>query len=97
MFGKDEQKIEDLLKSVVERNAQLNVRMTKDKIQTAWISIFGNQFDQYIDKISYSKQILYVKVNSSVFRQELFLGKDKLRNKMNELLGEELIGEVRLT
>ena len=96
MFGKEEQKIEDLLKSIVEKDRHLNQRMAKDKVQDAWKTLFGDQFDQYVDSLYFSKNILYLKLNSSVLRQELHLGKQKLMERLNEVLENELIKEIRL-
>jgi hypothetical protein len=96
MFGKEEQKISDLLKSIVKDNRQLDQRLAGDRVVKAWEELFGANFEQYVDGVQYRGNILYLSLNSSVLRQELHLSKQKIVLRLNEAIGEELIKDICL-
>lgn len=96
MFGKEEQKISDLLKSIVKDNKQMDQRLAGDRVVKAWEQHFGANFEQYVDGVRYKSNILYLTLNSSVLRQELHLSKQKLIHRLNEAVGEDLIKDIRL-
>jgi hypothetical protein len=54
----------------------------------------GNGVVSYTQEVTLKGTTLYVKLNSSVLREELSYGKEKIRAMMNEALGKEEIKKI---
>jgi len=88
--------IEDLMKIFIQEN-KLTQGLRQVSIEEIWISQMGKGVASYTDKLVLKGSILTVYLNSSVLREELSYGKEKIINILNEALGEELIKSIRLT
>ena len=55
----------------------------------------GENIDAYTKKISLQQDILVVKLTSSILRQELSYGKDKIIEMINESLGKDKVRDIR--
>ncbi|MEI6866238.1 DUF721 domain-containing protein [Flavicella sp.] len=87
--------LKDLMGRFIKEN-NLSKGMQKISIKENWDSLMGNGVASYTDSIELRKGILYVKLSSSVLRQELDYGKEKIKDMMNEALGGEEIKKVML-
>ncbi len=88
--------IEELMKNVIEEN-KLKKGLTQLSLEEAWAKLMGNGVVSYTQSVELSGKTLVVKLNSSVLREELSYGKEKIMNLLNEELGEPLISRVLLT
>lgn len=88
--------IEELMKNVIEEN-KLKKGLTQLSLEEAWAKLMGNGVVSYTQCVELSGKTLVVKLNSSVLREELSYGKEKIMNLLNEELGEPLISRVLLT
>ena len=86
----DQQKIDDLLKSFVKEN-KLEKGLDKVNVEAAWRDLMGNGVNNYTNSVKLHQDTLYVELSSSVLREELSYGKDKIVNMLNESLGKNLI------
>ena len=91
----DQQKIDDLLKSFVKEN-KLEKGLDKVNVEAAWRDLMGNGVNNYTNSVKLHQDTLYVKLSSSVLREELSYGKDKIVNMLNEALGKNLITKLIL-
>lgn len=57
----------------------------------AWDTIMGSAISKYTTDIKLDRDTLYVQLSSSVLREELSYGKEKIIKLLNEELGKELI------
>lgn len=87
--------IQDALKDFVESN-KLEKGLDKVNVREAWSRLMGNGVNNYTTAIDLKNEILYVQLSSSVLREELSYGKEKIIKMMNEELGEEVIGKLML-
>jgi len=87
--------IEDLMKIFLEEN-NLTKGLRQVTIEELWVEQMGNGVANYTDKLLLKGDELLVYLNSSVLREELSYGKEKIMNILNEALGEELIKSIRL-
>lgn len=92
---KDELSISDLLKEFVETN-KLQTGLDKVNVQDAWAQMMGNGVNNYTTAIQLERDTLYVQLSSSVLREELSYGKDKIIKMLNESLGKEIITKLVL-
>lgn len=91
----DSFKIEDLMKSFVKEN-KLEKGLDKVNVEAAWIELMGNGVNNYTNSVKLHNDTLYVELSSSVLREELSYGKDKIITMLNESLGKNLITKLIL-
>ena len=91
----DSFKIDDLMKSFVKEN-KLEKGLDKVNVEAAWRAMMGNGVNTYTTSIKLHKDVLYVELSSSVLREELSYGKDKIIVMLNESLGKNLITKLIL-
>ncbi len=78
------------------KNPKLADKLDKlDAIQI-WNEIIGETLKQYIVDQSLNKDVLYVKLKSSVVRNELSYKKTEIKNQINKRLGKIVINEIIL-
>jgi len=87
--------ISDALKEFVETN-KLDKGLDKVNVQIAWEKMMGNGVNNYTTAVNLQRDTLYVQLSSSVLREELSYGKEKIINMLNEELGKPLIKKIIL-
>ncbi|HEY9221192.1 MAG TPA: DUF721 domain-containing protein [Lutibacter sp.] len=90
------QSISALMKDVIKEN-KLTKGMNQISVEEAWAKLMGNGVVSYTSKVELTGKTLVVKLKSSVLREELSYGKEKIIKMMNEELGEELIAKIILS
>ncbi len=89
------QNIADALKEFVETN-KLDKGLDAVNVQDAWKQMMGNGVNKYTTNIQLKGTTLYVQLSSSVLREELSYGNQKIIAMLNESLGKELIKKLVL-
>lgn len=87
--------ISEALKEFVETN-KLEHGLDKVNVQDAWAKLLGNGVNNYTTSISLQRSTLYVQLSSSVLREELSYGKEKIITLLNEALGKTVITKLVL-
>ena len=87
--------ISDALKEFVETN-KLEKGLDKVNVAEAWTKLMGNGANNYTTSVNLDRDTLYIQLNSSVLREELGYGKQKIINMLNEELGKEIIKKLIL-
>ena len=87
--------ISDALKEFVETN-RLEKGLNKVNVADAWAKLMGNGVNNYTTAVSLDRDTLYVQLSSSVLREELSYGKEKIINMLNEELGKVIIKKLVL-
>lgn len=90
----DAQKIKAILGEFILKNA-LSHGIDTARIQENWSSIMGENISAYTKEVSLQQDVLIVKLSSSVLRQELSYGKEKIVEMINKSLGENKIQDIR--
>ena len=88
-------KMDDLMKSFMKEN-KLEKGLDKVNVEAAWADMMGNGVNNYTNSVKLHKDTLYVELSSSVLREELSYGKDKIISMLNESLGKNLITKLIL-
>ena len=91
----DNQNIDALLKSFVKEN-KLEKGLDKVNVETAWRELMGNGVNNYTNSVKLHHDTLYIELSSSVLREELSYGKDKIIKIINEALGKNLVNKLVL-
>ena len=90
----DAQKIKAIIGEFILKNA-LSDGIDTARIQENWSSIMGENISAYTKEVSLQQDVLIVKLSSSVLRQELSYGKEKIVKMINKSLGEDKIQDIR--
>ena len=88
-------KIKSILNNIIDISS-LKVGLNNVKIQSVWKKMMGSNINSYTSDISLKKRTLYVKLSSSVLREELSYGKEKIIKILNEEFGEVIIDKIVL-
>ena len=91
----DNQSIEDILKEFVDKN-NLQTGLDKVNVREAWANLMGNGVNNYTTAIELKHESLYVQLSSSVLREELSYGNEKIIMMLNEAIGKPVIKKLIL-
>ncbi|WBX74380.1 DUF721 domain-containing protein [Tenacibaculum pacificus] len=92
---KDSFLIKDLLGSYIEKGS-LNKGFQKMRISEAWVKLMGAGVASYTGDIKLQNGTLIVRLSSSVLREELGYGKDKIIRMINEEMGADIVKKLML-
>ena len=87
--------ISTILQEFVEAN-HLQSGLDKVNVQDAWVQMMGNGVNNYTTSVQLENDTLYVQLSSSVLREELSYGKEKIIAMLNESIGKEIIKKLIL-
>lgn len=87
--------IGDVLKDFIQSN-KLEKGLDKVGVKEAWHGVMGKAISNYTTNILLERDTLFVQLSSSVLREELSYGKEKIIKLLNEELGKELIKKLVL-
>jgi hypothetical protein len=91
----NESPISDVLKAFIENN-KLQTGMDKIEVEKAWRELMGNGVNTYTKEVILKGTSLYVTLTSSVLREELNHGRQKIIEMLNQELGKEIIKKLVL-
>ncbi len=87
--------IGDILKEIITSN-KLTAGIDAVAVQEAWKTLMGNGVNHYTKNMIFKNSTLYVELSSSVLREELSFGKDKIIKMINDELRREVVKAVVL-
>lgn len=64
------------------------------QIEDVWAEIMGKTVARYTEKLSISNQILFITTSVAPLKQELIYQKEKIIQRVNEALGQNVIKEI---
>ncbi len=87
--------IGDALKDFVSKN-KLQTGLDKVNVRDVWNQQMGPAIEKYTTAIKLEGSTLFVQLSSSVLREELGYGKEKIIRNINEALGKDLVRKLVL-
>lgn len=87
--------LSDALKEFVSEN-KLQSGLDKVNVEHAWEEMMGPGVNNYTNSVKLKGTTLYVALSSSVLREELSYGKEKIIAMLNKSLDKELITKLVL-
>ena len=91
----NESSLSEILKEFIQVN-KLEAGMDRIDVEKAWKELMGNGINNYTQEVVLKGSTLYVKLTSSVYRDELSYGKQKIITLLNEELRKEIIKDLIL-
>jgi len=87
--------ISKVLEDVISQK-HFRVGIDNLRVQEAWVRTMGKNIQKYTYSVKYKKGILYIKLKSSVLKEELIFEKNKVIKLINQELGKEYVKELVL-
>ena len=87
--------LKQLMQSFIKEN-NLSKGMQKIKVEEAWHKLMGQGVSSYTQAVELQKKTLIIRLTSSVLREELSYGKEKIIKMLNEEIGDEVISKLLL-
>ena len=85
----------DVLKDFIASH-KLDKGLNKVSVEEAWHRLLGPAISKYTTKVILDGTTLRVGLSSSVLREELSYGKEKIIQMINEEIGQELVKKIIL-
>ena len=83
----------DALKEFL-KHSRLKRGMQAMQLEEAWESVMGRTIAKYTDKIEIINHTLFITTQVAPLKNELIYQKEKIKERVNEVLGEKAIKEV---
>jgi predicted nucleic acid-binding Zn ribbon protein len=85
--------LKDVLEDMI-KEMRISGKMNEMNVRKHWHELMGTYITNHTSKIFYKQGRLFVYLESSVLKQELFMARTKIVASLNERLGEELVKEL---
>ena len=95
MRKKNTQKIDEVIKEYLKA-FKIDDKLKEVELIKSWESVVGKTISRSTDNIYIKNRILFVKLRSSVIRNELFMIRDGLKKTLNEKVGQSVIDDIIL-
>jgi len=88
-----EYSVGDALKKFLE-SSRIKGGIQALQIEDAWEQIMGKTVAKYTDKIQIIGDKLFITTNVAPLKNELIYQKEKIKQRVNEALGQKVVNEV---
>ena len=92
---KNEMSMGEAIQAYLEQNGLKDKSLIQGVIGN-WGTIMGRPIAENTERVWYNQGIFYVKMNNPVWKNELNLGRSKIKDTLNKEMGRELINEVKI-
>ena len=75
---------------------RLKGKLAEVTLLNSWADIVGDNIASKTKDLNISNRVLYVKIQSSILRQELMMIRSEIVKRLNEKAGSEVIREIVL-
>ncbi|HNE29880.1 MAG: DUF721 domain-containing protein [Saprospiraceae bacterium] len=93
MRKKNDVTLQEALQDML-REMRLKPGLDETRLKTAWEKVMGKTITTYTSNIAVRKNVLYLTILSAPLKQELLFSRDRIKQMLNEEMGEEYIREV---
>lgn len=91
----EERQVSDVLKDFIKAN-RLEKGLDSVSVEKAWHSVMGAAISKYTTNIKLDGTTLFVQLSSSVLREELSYGNQKIIKLLNDYLEKDIIRKLVL-
>jgi hypothetical protein len=91
----NESGIAQVLQEIIATN-KLQPGIDQVLVKEAWKNLMGNGVNTYTHDVIFKNETLFVALTSSVLREELSFGKEKIIKMINEELGRDVVKKIVL-
>lgn len=87
------QPLGDVLKEYI-KSMNMEKKLKELDVVASWETLLGKSIAHYTRQIRLSNKILYVEITSPVVKNELVMMREKIRQRLNEEAGEEMVDKI---
>lgn len=95
MFRREVKSIADLVQQFL-RNEGLETPLLQKRLVDAWDTVVGPTIVRYTGDKFIKNQTLFVKIHNPALRQDLTMMRSQLVRRLNQMVGSQVITDVRL-
>jgi len=93
MRKKNTQKLDEVIQEYLKA-LKIDDKLKEVRLIRSWKTMVGKTIARSTKDIYIKNRKLYIILTSSVIRNELFMIRDELKNKLNEEAGDSIIDEI---
>ena len=93
MRKKNTELLSDVIRQVLKQH-HLDKPLYEKRLIDAWPIVLGANIVQYTSELSIKNRVLYVSLNSSVLRHDLFLSREDVKKSLNKHVGVDVIVDI---
>ncbi len=93
MKKKNDNSLQDAMQNMLHE-FHLKPNLDETRVKMLWEQLMGKTISTYTSSISVRKNVLYLTILSAPLKHELSYAKDKIKNLLNEEMGEDYVKEV---
>lgn len=93
--GSNQRSLKELIQNWL-RTAERQDGYQEARISKLWKELMGAAVDHHTKRVRFRDGVLTVQLDSSVLREELSMGKERISKLLNEKLGEDVVRRVEL-
>ncbi|GAB1452651.1 hypothetical protein MASR2M47_27070 [Draconibacterium sp.] len=87
------QSLSEVIRDYV-KGTSIETKLKEVDVVQSWEELLGKTIAHYTKNVSLKNKILFVEINSSVVKNELFMMREEIRRKLNEKAGEEMVNKI---
>ena len=87
------QSLSEVIRQYV-KGTSIETKLKEVDVVQSWEGLLGKTIAHYTRNISLKNKVLFVEINSSVVKNELFMMREEIRRKLNEKAGEEMVNKI---
>ena len=73
---------------------RMETKLKEVEIVQSWEELLGKTVARYTRNIYISRKVLYIELTSSVVKNELFMMREEIREKINSQAGETIVNKI---
>ncbi len=85
--------IKDVLDDMI-RDMRIGDKMNEMNVRKHWHELMGTYITNHTHKIYFNKGKIFIYIESSALKQELYMAKSKIISSLNERLQENLVNDI---
>ena len=89
------EQLRKVLKKTIENSGFKNAILQENAV-FVWPDVVGKNISKISKATNVDKGVLFIKVESATWKQELYMQKNEIINKINKKIGSKAIKEIRL-
>ena len=90
------QSLSEVIREYV-KGTSIEGKLKEVDVVQSWEELLGKTIAHYTKDIELKNKVLFVKITSSVVKNELFMMREEIRRKLNEQAGEEMVSKIIFT
>lgn len=85
--------IKDVLDDMIS-DMRIGGKMNEMNVRKHWHELMGTYITNHTQKIYFNKGKIFIYIESSALKQELYMAKSKIISSLNERLQEDLVNDL---